>query len=141
MPQAKAKNPRKPVKFTTYKYNYGVKECLHWPDPSAKPQPIPPGVVTHKMIPKKGEVGKPLDRGFDLSGLGNNLPRNPEDDDHVIDALRGWPGNRRSEIEEGMVRTEEEEYGLYRKTAIELEAEQRKSSKKSTKKSKYCLNL
>ena len=128
MPQAKAKNPRKPVKFTSYTYNHGVKECFYWHDPSAKlavasDQPA----VTHRLVPKKGPVGKPLDRGFDLSGLENQPPRNPADDDHVIDALRGWPRNRPVEAGDPCVE---------QRTAIEIEAEERQAVKKTSKKSK-----
>ncbi len=50
------------------------------------------GPQTTSYLPKKGILGKPIDRGYVMPD--HAQPRDPEDEGTVIEALRGWPNHR-----------------------------------------------
>lgn len=77
----------------------GVRECMVWgrggggggaPSQNA-PKNDEPERET-KFLMRKGELGKPADRGYVYP---EGTPRPVEDEGTVLEALRGWPGQRR----------------------------------------------
>ena len=75
----------------------GVRECLVWPPQGGGAEPIlyDPDVEREtKFLLKKGELGKPMNRGYVLPE--EDTQQHVEDEGTVIEALRGWPNNRKS---------------------------------------------
>lgn len=90
MPQAK----KSKVKAVSA-YDVRVRDCLVWPDPTCKASDAENQRTTYVRM-RKGEVGRPNNRGFVLAEQ-QPVYIDPADEDHVIDALRGWPRSKVTE--------------------------------------------
>lgn len=110
MPQAKQPKAS-PVKITSA-YDVHVKDCLVWPDPSQKKAHAQNKQTTYVPI-KRGDLGRPADRGYNLEQPPPQKS-SPLDDDHVIDALRGWPNSKAAQTQNENI--------IFQDTALENEA-------------------